>query len=259
MIKSSFDFYVTINGRKVTEYPYNADTFIEGRKGSEYEIVFQNYSQYTKKIVVSVDGLNVITGNRDWQRGYVVGPYNQISIPGFKRDNGRAAAFTFSSVKDSYNQHNGSGEIQNIGVIGCMIFDEIVPRPRYNGLESFGEVYTKGGVLGNPRGTFSAVAMGASGQPNQAYSVNSISLASLSVNDSPTVVTQSLGTEFGSDVEFKTHKVNKNFQDTAEALLTLYYDDSNGLQRRGIVLTKVEPSKPNPFPGFENYCPDPIK
>lgn len=279
---SRFDLSVTINGRKVTEYVHNGDVYIEGRKGSEYELVFKNPTPYTKKIVISVDGINVVTGDRNWLRGYVVGPYNQISIPGFKRENGRAAAFTFSSIKDSYNQHNVSGEISNIGVIGCMVFDEIVPQPDYytkgisRGILCSASGYdsnaprSKGATSGGYVHTASAAAVplnmattGSVYYDPSAPMMGSVVAMGMVFNDATVTasasVAPSLGTEFGSDVEFKTRTVNKNFQQTADATLTLYYDDANGLQRRGIVLKKAEPAKPNPFPGFEYYCPDPTK
>jgi len=278
MLKSQYEFFVTINGRKITEYSHEGDTFIEGRKGSQYEIVFKNNSYLTKKIVVSVDGLNVITGNRDWKRGYVIKPYSQMAIPGFKRDQGTAAAFTFSSIKESYNQQNVSGEIQNIGVIGCLVFDEVVkinnyvPRYPYGILGNDPNWELTGGIPSGQLATFttSATAYDSSmprtkGIANIASNLtgcNSSAMATATMNSATAsipVATASLGTEFGSDVAFKTKTVDNEFVDAHSESFTFYYDDATGLRQRGITLKPVAPLKPNPFPGLENFCPDPVK
>lgn len=123
-------FEVRVKGRSIKTYEHEGKTFIEGRKGSDYTLHFYNNSSQRKKIVVSVDGLNIISGDAVWQRGYVVEPWQTIDIPGWRVNSEKVAAFEFSSIKGSYNQQNDSGEKRNIGVIGCMVFNE-KPKPQY--------------------------------------------------------------------------------------------------------------------------------
>ncbi len=119
-------FWVRVNGRHIDKYYKDDKWFVEGRKGSSYEIEFNNNSSQRKKIVVSVDGLNVVSGDNDWEQGYVVEPHQRLVIPGWRKDAGNVAKFIFSSLKGSYNQHNDVGNKLNIGVIGCRVFDEVV-------------------------------------------------------------------------------------------------------------------------------------
>lgn len=121
-------FFIKVKGRVVDEYKHHGKTYIEGRKGSDYTLEFYNGTAIRRKIVVSVDGLNITTGDANWISGYVVDPYGTISIPGWKINSAKAAKFEFNSVPKSYNQHNDSGDKANVGVIGCLVFDEI-PAP----------------------------------------------------------------------------------------------------------------------------------
>lgn len=124
--ETKFDIYV--GNKPVREYFHEGRYYIEGRKDHEYTIRVQNLSAKRKKIVVSVDGLNIMTGDSTWERGYCLNPWQQLDIPGWRKDSNDTAAFTFGSVGESYNEHNRSGDVNNVGVIGCKVFDE-VPKP----------------------------------------------------------------------------------------------------------------------------------
>lgn len=155
-------FEVRVKGRSIKTYEHEGKTFIEGRKGSDYTLHFYNNSSQRKKIVVSVDGLNIISGDAVWQRGYVVEPWQTIDIPGWRVNSEKVAAFEFSSIKGSYNQQNDSGEKRNIGVIGCMVFNE-KPKPQYytnvHHWHYYPDTWLTGGMgvggLGRYGGTFS--------------------------------------------------------------------------------------------------------
>src|SRR4051812_41477867 len=110
MYKNGLNFYLQVNGRAIDEYFKDNMMYVEGRKGSNYEIVVVNNTVIRKKFVVSVDGLNVISGDKTWERGYVIGPYQTLKIPGWRVDADKVAKFIFSSVNASYNQHNDSGD-----------------------------------------------------------------------------------------------------------------------------------------------------
>lgn len=124
MMKSDVSFYVHVNGKPVTEYFHEDKVYIEGRRGSAYELVLRNFTGTRKKVVLSVDGLNILTGDSTWERGYVLDPWGTASIPGWRIDSGNVADFVFSEPSRSYNAKNDGGDARNVGVIGCLVFDE---------------------------------------------------------------------------------------------------------------------------------------
>jgi hypothetical protein len=119
---------VRVKGRTIDQYYHDGKVYVEGRKGSEYTLYFKNNSSTRKKIVLSVDGLNVMTGDATWGRAYVVEPWGDIEVPGWRHNGSEVKSFEFSSIKGSYNQQNEAGEKRNIGVIGCLVYNE-KPKP----------------------------------------------------------------------------------------------------------------------------------
>ena len=53
---------VLVNGKTVRQYQHGAATYIEARAGTEYSIKIKNDTYCRKLAVITVDGLNVITG-----------------------------------------------------------------------------------------------------------------------------------------------------------------------------------------------------
>lgn len=115
-----------VRGRSIDTYRHNGKTYVEGRKGTEYEISIYNPSAQRKKCVLSVDGLNICTGKTEWESGYLIPGGTGLIIPGWKKTDDRVAHFVFSSLKGSYNQHNLEGQSTSVGVIGCRVYNEKV-------------------------------------------------------------------------------------------------------------------------------------
>src|SRR5580765_4744887 len=88
---------VLVKNRPIDNYFHQGKTYIEGRKGSEYELEYTNPTAHRQKIIVSVDGLNVCSGDNNWEKGYVVEPYQNLIIPGWRKDSDNVAKFIFSS------------------------------------------------------------------------------------------------------------------------------------------------------------------
>ena len=110
-------------------YRHRGESFLEGVNGNRYELLVCNPTPERVLAVVSVDGVNVVSGETATvqQGGYVVAPYGQISIAGWRKSMDRVAAFYFSSVGDSYAGR--TGRPANVGVIGAAFFHEIPPPP----------------------------------------------------------------------------------------------------------------------------------
>jgi hypothetical protein len=97
-------------------------TYVIGQQGERYSIVIENHTPRSFEAVATVDGLDVMngqTGSYD-NRGYVLGPYANLTIDGFRQSEDAVAAFRFAKVKDSYAAQRG--EARNVGVIGVAFF-----------------------------------------------------------------------------------------------------------------------------------------
>jgi hypothetical protein len=99
-------------------------TFILGSSGQRYTILLENRTGASFEAVVTVDGLDVVSGQTGSfeNRGYVIRPYGPVEIRGFRQSLDRVAAFRFGSVGDSYAADRG--DARNVGVIGVALFAE---------------------------------------------------------------------------------------------------------------------------------------
>jgi hypothetical protein len=127
---NNVELTVKIKGRPITEYPQNGQTFIEGRSGSEFEVVVTNHNPFRVEAVISVDGLSVIDGKEagPGSSGYVLNAGQQTSIPGWKLSNAQVAAFEFGAKgRGTTYAEQSTGSARNVGVIGVLVYKEDVP------------------------------------------------------------------------------------------------------------------------------------
>jgi hypothetical protein len=122
---------VLVDGRSVRLIAHEGHLYLPvPRMGSEYELRVINHNIRRVTAIVSVDGLSVITSEpaADRQAGYVVDPYGNIIIKGWRRDSGTVAAFTFEERENSYAYRMGHRD--NLGVIELVAFEEEDTSPR---------------------------------------------------------------------------------------------------------------------------------
>jgi hypothetical protein len=124
MQKQNVEIEVLVNGKPVREYDHKGNVFIEGRKGTQFSLRLKNNSSSRKLFVPSIDGLSVLNGeNASFDSsGYIVNGYSSITIDGWRKSDTHVAQFYFSSPKESYGKRTGKG--QNLGIIGCAVFEE---------------------------------------------------------------------------------------------------------------------------------------
>lgn len=125
MYRNGINAHVRVNGRSVREYSHEGLSFIESRHGTNYTIKIGNDNSYRVMVVVSVDGLDVITGKaaEKSNTGYLVDGYSSVEIKGYRISDSESAAFVFSSKGDSYVAQT-TGDSRNAGVIGVRVFRE---------------------------------------------------------------------------------------------------------------------------------------
>lgn len=118
-------------GAELETYQHRGRYYILGDTGARYAIRITNPTAARVEAVVTVDGLDVIDGKAgDMQkRGYLIAPYGEVTIEGFRTSTQDVAAFRFAPVSASYAARTGSA--RNVGVIAVALFAEQQrPRPR---------------------------------------------------------------------------------------------------------------------------------
>ena len=116
-------------GEWLREYPHRGDTWVAGTPGNRYGIRLSNTTGERVLVVLSVDGINAVTGQTasPAQAGYVLEPWESAEIAGWRKSLDDIAQFTFTDLGDSYAAR--TGRPRNVGVIGVAVFQE--SRPRY--------------------------------------------------------------------------------------------------------------------------------
>ncbi len=108
--------------RPLPVYTHEGRFYVVGRPGKEYEIRVRNRASSEILAVVSVDGVNAVSGETaNWnQTGYVLAPYQTLAVKGWRKSLQRVAAFYFTEHANSYAAR--TGRPQNVGVIGVALF-----------------------------------------------------------------------------------------------------------------------------------------
>lgn len=117
------------NGETLPTYSLKDRFYVQGNANERYTIRITNPTERRIEAVVTVDGLDVIDGeNGDLRkRGYVVPPYGETRIEGFRTSQADVATFRFSSVSGSYAGQKGKA--RNVGVIAVALFEEQAAEP----------------------------------------------------------------------------------------------------------------------------------
>jgi hypothetical protein len=116
-------------GEWLREYPHRGDTWVAGTPGDRYSVRLSNTTGERVLVVLSVDGINAVTGETasSSQAGYVLDPWESTEIAGWRKSLDDIAQFVFTDLGDSYAAR--TGRPRNVGVIGVAVFQE--SRPRY--------------------------------------------------------------------------------------------------------------------------------
>jgi hypothetical protein len=98
-------------------YWHEGKAYVVGKPGNEYQVNVRSRGEEVLA-VVSVDGVNVVTGETAaaQQSGYLLSPGRSMEIRGWRKSLESIAAFYFTELPDSYAARTGRPE--NVGVIG---------------------------------------------------------------------------------------------------------------------------------------------
>lgn len=210
-------------GRPLPIYESGGHWFVAGRPGTEYQVTIRNRERGDLLAVVSVDGVNVVTGETAAaaQGGYVIERGSQLSIAGWRKSLEKIAAFYFTNLGDSYAARTGRPD--NVGVIGVALF-----RRKSEPLAE----------LEQPKARGEAGAANDSAQRSAA----------------PPAAEKKIGTGHGPSQNAPARYVEfERESDLPAEVIAIQYDTYANLVARGVI--PEQRKLPSPFPG--GFVPDP--
>lgn len=277
MEKASIRFEVVVNGNPVYEYSHKGDTYIEGRKGSTFELHVKNRHYKNRYYVVpAVDGLSPLDGNPAGpdSPGFVVKAGETLKIPGWMIDSTNSAKFEFQDRERSYAT-NVNSNTTNVGVIGLLVYAEELPvepvRPTIpttlpNPIDGWPkkpwdipvwpqtppwnpnrtDITWTSNTLGDPYNILVGSVTSNAGDLNLSLTANVSRGAERRITQD-----ERLGVGWGAKVNFKVNQIEFDRGEFVDQFV-FYYDSRTNLKRMGIIVEARDSLnvRPNPFPGI---------
>lgn len=225
--------------RQLPVYWHDGIAYVVGKPGNEYQVSVRNRAGADVLAVVSVDGVNVVSGETasPEQTGYVLGNGVNYDIRGWRKSLSRTAAFYFTTLPDSYAARTGRPD--NVGVIGVAVFRRkpapppVAIAPRNDWRASRPQASEDAARDSAASGAGARLAESAKAQP------------------SPPMMERSLGTGHGrSETSVVRNVAFERATPYPEEVITIRYDSYNNLLASGIVpAAPVARPVPQPFPG----------
>ena len=123
--------------------------WIEGAPGHRYTVRLTNTSPARVLVVLSVDGVNAVTGQtaHPSQAGYVLEPWQSTEVNGWRKSLDDVAQFVFTDLPDSYAARTGRPD--NVGVtdkltdsafwVVCSLIARVAPTDCCSSISARGE------------------------------------------------------------------------------------------------------------------------
>lgn len=223
------------SGRVLETWPHRSERYVAGNPGERYAVRLTNRSAGRILAVLSVDGVNAVTGETagPGQSGYVLEPYASAEISGWRKNMQEVAQFYFTSLPDSYAAHTDRPD--NVGVIGVAVFRER-PRPRIQ--PSLEAPRSKAAPAPSAPAELAQDAAGARGEARAEREASRLGTGHGEREYAPTEYT-----------EFQRAGRSPN------EIVTLRYDSRANLLAMGVIPRAPRWPQPEPFPA--RFVPDP--
>lgn len=202
----------------IATHTYRGMRYIAGAPGQRYALRLTNQSNERVLVVLSVDGINAISGETAayGQTGYVLEAWASAEVAGWRKNMSETAAFYFAALPESYAARTGRPD--NVGVIGAAVFSERVAPPM--------------------------------AQP--APAARSAESAAPQANDISTQKAERLGTGHG-EREYAPSRYTEfvRARSTPDEVIQIRYDSYARLVAAGVIRrVYLAPPAPQAFPGF---------
>lgn len=219
------------SGETIPVYVHDGRRYVAGTPGRRYAIAMRNRTGGRVLAVVSVDGVNAVTGETAaWdQAGYVFEPWQRWEIRGWRKSHERVAAFEFAAMPDSYAAR--TGRPQHVGVIGVALFREAPPPAA---------AWRRGEAEDNGAAQRSAPASPAAAESAERREALKLGTGHGRSEHSPVSSTPFV----------RAHA-------TPDEVIAIHYDSRDNLIAMGVIPAPRPAPRPNPFPGVVGFVPDP--
>ncbi len=230
-------------GRVLPIYWHDGRRYVVGKPGNEYAVRMRNGGAGRILAVMSVDGVNVITGDTasPRQSGYVLSPHESAEIAGWRTSLSHTAAFYFTSLPDSYAARTGRPD--NVGVIGVAVFGEKARPIALNDLRRKDAAVDEAKTAQAPAPSSPAAAARNETAGGLAREQQS-----------------RLGTGYGrSETSYASYTPFERASELPAETIAIYYDSYENLLAQGVPVAPVPLARlrPNPFPDGGRFVPDP--
>ena len=242
--------------RVLPVYVHEGRHYFAGQPGREYEIRLRNRQPADLLTVLSVDGVDVITGSTaDWnESGYVLSARQTYGIRGWRKSMAITAAFYFTALPDSYAARTGRPD--NVGVIGVAVFRRgptvLLPQPSWSPFHLEDRRRESAVDAGPSSGATPAV-------PSATLSSERLAAAQRDAEErSAAQKSERLGTGHGrSEVSQVVDAVFDRASAAPAEIIRIYYDSYRNLVAQGVIaVPPVARPAPEPFP--PRFVPDPL-
>jgi hypothetical protein len=232
------------DNRRLQVYWHEGKAWVIGKPGNEYQISIRNRAAEPVMAVMSVDGVNIVSGEtaRPDQTGYVLAAHRSFDIAGWRKNMAQTAAFYFTQLPDSYAARTGRPD--DVGVIGVALFRRKPADPPVS------------------------VAPAAPSYDSRATPFDSLSTRRESAarsDSAPGAAAESglakqqaeerIGTGHGrTEHSYVNYTSFERASRSPAEVVAIYYDSYRNLVARGVIREATPLPTPRPFPGF---VPDP--
>ena len=232
-------------GRELPVHWHEGRAYVVGRPGNEYRVDVRNRSGGDLLAIMSVDGVNVLSGqtaSATQGGGYVLSEGERMSVSGWRKSMQEVAAFYFTSLGDSYAGRTGRPD--NVGVIGVALYQ----RKRQPEPAASNDSFAPRPEARERAEGFLSKRLGSAGDTT----------ARAQVAPPPSAPSSApLGTGHGRREHSPTYYVHfDRATDQPVETIAIYYDSYRNLVARGVLPQHGHrPRDPNPFP--TGFVPDP--
>jgi hypothetical protein len=239
------------DGRVLPIYTHEGRKYVVGKPGNEYAIRVRNDGGERALAVMSVDGVNVISGDTasPAQTGYVLSAHSSFDIAGWRKSQSRTAAFFFTTLANSYAARTGRPD--NVGVIGVAVFRER-QRPPVVMQQFGGKLERRDQLRDEADRAASPSASGSASSP----------APSPALNDAGAMAERKsqIGTGYGrGETSYVQYTDFDRASDTPSETIAIYYDSYENLLAQGVPVAyaPIARARPEPFPDAGRFAPPP--
>ena len=237
------------SGQWLPEYPHHGQHWIPGTPGHRYAVRLTNTSSERVLVVLSVDGVNAVSGQTadPAQAGYVLAPWQSTEINGWRKSLDDVAQFVFTDLPDSYAARTGRPD--NVGVIGVAVF-----RKKAEPAVSINRYHERRRAA--PAADAPSAEAQDAGKNEVAQSGRSEASAPVASAIAPPPESKKLGTGHGqTETSVVRHANFERATSSPDEVITIFYDSYRNLVAQGVIRDRTRLAQPQPFPG--QFVPDP--